>query len=81
MRVSQNDGQGYQELHQASGEAFVDAIREKTTSTARFKTFKFVNYVISTVDINKACLSLLDTKRYILPDGISTFAYGHYRLR
>ena len=61
--------------------AFVDALRDKSRSTARFKTFKSINHVISTVDINKVCLSPFDCKRYILPDGISTLAYGHYSLR
>ena len=62
--------------------AFVDALRDKQqSSTARFKTFKSVNHVVSTVDIEKICLSPFDSKRYILPDGISTLAYGHFRLR
>jgi len=61
--------------------AFVNALCNKSRSTARFKTFKSVNHVVSTVDINKVCLSPFDSKRYILPDGISTLAYGHYRLR
>jgi len=62
--------------------AFVDALRDKLqSSTARFKTFTSINDIVSTVDIEKTCLFPFDTKRYILPDGISPFAYGHYRLR
>ena len=68
--------------HHVRHSAFVDALRDKKhSSPARFKTFKSVNHVISTVDINKICLSPFDTKRYILPDGISTLAYGHRHLR
>ena len=60
---------------------FVNALRGKQqSSTARFKTFRSTNHVVSTVDIEKICLSPFDSKRYILPDGISTLAYGHYRL-
>ena len=61
--------------------AFVDALRdEQQSSMARFKTFRSINHIVSTVDVEKTCLSPFDTKRYILPDGISTLAYGHYRL-
>jgi len=62
--------------------AFVDALRGKQqSSTARFKTFRSTNHAASTVDIEKICLSPFDSKRYFLPDGISTLAYGHFRLR
>jgi len=61
--------------------AFIDALRDKSRSMAFFKTFKSVNHVISTVEINQVCLSPFDSKRYILPDGISTLAYGHCSLR
>jgi len=46
--------------------AFVDAFRDKQQSSmARFKTFRSVNHVISTVDVEKICLSPFDTKLYI----------------
>ena len=62
--------------------AFVNVLRDKKDSSpARFKSFRSVNHVVKTVDIHKVCLSPFDTKRYILPDGISTLAYGHHRLR
>ena len=62
--------------------AFVNVLRDKKDSSpARFKSFRSVNHVVSTVDIHKVCLSPFDTKRYILPDSISTLAYGHHRLR
>ena len=35
---------------------------------------------LSTVRINKVSLSAFDDKVYILDDGISTLAYGHYRI-
>ena len=35
---------------------------------------------IYTQEINKVALSAKDTKRHILPDGISTLAHGHYRI-
>ena len=36
-------------------------------------------HIISTVNQTKIGLNALDTKRYILEDGISTLAYGHYK--
>jgi len=62
--------------------AFVDALRRTQQSfTARFKTFSFINYVVNTVHLEKICLSPFYSKRYILPDGMSILAHGHYRLR
>ena len=84
MQLSQNDGKvikkSYMKRH-VRHSAFVNALRDKSRSTARFKRFKSVDHVVSTVNIKKVCLSPFDMKRYILPDGISTFAYGHYRQR
>ena len=39
------------------------------------------NHQLFTVEINKAGLHPFDDKRYILPDGITTLAHGHYKLR
>ena len=36
-------------------------------------------HVVKTVNQTKVGLNALDTKRYILEDGISTLAYGHYK--
>ena len=38
------------------------------------------HHSLRTVTTNKICLSALDNKRYILPDGIKTFPFGHYEL-
>ena len=35
------------------------------------------NHVIKGETVNKVALAPLDTKRYILDDGISTLAFGH----
>jgi len=68
--------------HHVRHSAFVNVLRDKKNlSPARFKSFTSVNHVVSTVDTNKVCLFPFDTKRYILPDGITTLAYGHHRLR
>ena len=35
---------------------------------------------IYTQEIKRVALSAKDTKRHILPDGISTLPHGHYRI-
>ena len=68
--------------HHLRHNAFVKVLHnKKPSSLAKFHTFKSVNRVVKTIEIEKICLSPFDTKRYILEDGISTLAYGHYKLR
>jgi hypothetical protein len=43
--------------------------------------FRSERHTITTAVINKKALSALDTKRWVLDDGISSYAYGHYRTR
>ena len=35
---------------------------------------------VKTQEVNKLCLSAFDDKRYILPDGVCTLAYGYFRI-
>lgn len=37
-------------------------------------------HIITSVSVEKVSLSPLDDKRYILSDGISTLAFGHYKI-
>ena len=46
-----------------------------TMNAIRSKTHQ-----ILTLCANKKALSVADDKRYILDDGISTLAYGHYSI-
>ena len=43
--------------------------------------FKSEKHEVFTQKVNKIALSADDDKRFILPDGISTLAWGHWRLR
>jgi hypothetical protein len=43
------------------------------------KTIRSVNHQLGSYEINKVSLSCFDDKRYILKDGISSRAYGHYK--
>ena len=44
------------------------------------KTIRSLNHQIGSFNLNKISLSCFDDKRYILENGISSFAYGHYKI-
>ena len=43
----------------------------------KMKTIRSQNHQLRSYEINKVSLSCYDDKRYILEDGIHTYAYGH----
>ena len=54
----------------------LDDIRQ----SASFQLFRSKAHAINTYTVNKYSLTNFDDKRYILDDGISTLAYGHYKI-
>src|SRR5437870_3866960 len=46
---------------------------------SRMKVIRSQKHRVYTMDINKISLSAFDDKRYLLEDGISSYAYGHYK--
>jgi hypothetical protein len=58
-----------------------ETLTSKQTTTAQFLNFRSRCHQIETVHFNKACLSAYDDERYVLRDGVNTFAYGHYLLK
>ena len=44
------------------------------------KTIRSVNHQLSSYELNKISLSCFDDKRYIHENGITSFAYGHYKI-
>ena len=44
------------------------------------KTIRSDKHQINSYEINKVSLSCFDDKRYILNDGITSYAYGHYKI-
>jgi hypothetical protein len=55
-------------------------VLERESMYASFKTIQSRQHNLYTVNVNKLALEPTDMKRYILPDGINTRAYGHYSL-
>ena len=46
----------------------------------KMKTIRSQNHQLGSYEINKVSLSCFDDKRYILEDGINSYAYGHYAI-
>ena len=47
----------------------------------KIKTIRSDHHVVSSYEINKISLSCYDDKRYILDDGITSYAYGNYKAK
>jgi len=47
----------------------------------KMKTIRSKNYQLGSYEINKVSLSCFDDKRYILDDGITSYAYGHKNIK
>ena len=60
---------------------YLNTLRTRVCTRANFVNFQSLNHTIKTVNFSRICLSAYDDKRYVLEDGISTYAYGHYKLR
>ena len=44
----------------------------------KIKSIRSINHLLGSYEINKISLSCFDDKRYILHNGIDSYAYGHY---
>jgi len=61
-------------------EMFREVLQTKQSTTAKFQLFKSKNQTVYTCDITKTCLTAFDDKRYLLDDGVTSYAYGHYKI-
>ena len=58
-----------------------DMLYNCTTMRHKMRTIRSEYHQISSYQINKVSLSPFDDKRYILDDGITSYAYGHHLLK
>ena len=58
-------------------EQFMDMLTNLKPTSSRFRSFASRQHTVRTVEIRKSCLNAFDDKRYLLPDGVHTLAYGH----
>ena len=56
---------------------YLSVLQNSTIKKHKMKTIRSDHHVVSSYEINKISLSCFDDKRYILDDGITSYAYGH----
>src|SRR6266496_494964 len=61
-------------------ETYKEILESSSKMYSRMKVIRSQKHRIYTMDINKVSLSAYDDKRWITDDGISSFAYGHFRI-
>ena len=59
---------------------YLHTLQTTKSSNATFRTIPSHKHARKTQEVNKLCFSAFDDKRYILPDGVSTLAHGHFRI-
>ncbi|XP_074653582.1 uncharacterized protein LOC141907740 [Tubulanus polymorphus] len=59
---------------------YVDCLRNQSRMMANMRSIRSFNHKLHSVNLNKVGLSPYDDKRYILDDGVSTYAYGHHKI-
>ena len=60
---------------------YKDTLFEKKQMHHKMKTIRSNLHELSSYEINKISLSCFHDKRFILEDGVSSYVYGHYRIR
>ena len=60
---------------------YLSVLQNKTIQNHKMKTIRSDHHVVSSYEINKISLSCYDDKRYILDDGITSYAYGNYKTK
>ena len=63
-----------------SHQDYLDVLNESKVMHHRMNTICSDCHQISSYEINKISLSPFDDERYILTDGISSYAYGNLRI-
>jgi hypothetical protein len=62
-------------------EMYLNTLRTRLCTRANFVNFRSLAHTIQTVNFSRICLSAYDDKRHVCRDGVTTYAYGHYKLR
>ena len=57
---------------------YLDALFCKSKNLQKMNMIRSKSHIVNTYEVNKIGLSCYDDKRYILDDGITTLAYGHF---
>jgi len=65
---------------QIAMDLYMDCLENKKTFCHKNISIRHENHHLKTMEVNKISLSPLDTKRYIMENGVETLAYGHYKI-
>ena len=60
---------------------YLQTLQKTRTTMATFTTLRSMKQQLKTIAVTKHYLSAADDKKYITPGGVSTWAYGHYRIK
>ena len=60
---------------------YLACLQNNTMIRHKMHSIRSDHHVVSSYEINKTSLSCFDDKRYILPNGITSYAYGHYMIK
>ena len=58
-----------------------DVLEKETEKREHMNFIKSKKHNVNTIKVNKICLSCFDNKKYLLNDGITSYAYGHYKIK
>ena len=61
-------------------ENYRDTLFNNKQMNHKMKTIRSENHQLGSYEINKVSLSCFDDKRYILEDGMTSYAYGHVKI-
>jgi len=61
-------------------ENYKQALFEGQNIYKKMKSFRSYKHQLYTIEVNKSGLCAYDDKRYVLEDGVSTLAHGHYKI-
>ena len=59
---------------------YKECLFDQTIKMASMKQIRSQSHQLYSITLNKIGLSPYDDKRYILPNGVSTLAHGHYKI-
>ena len=62
-------------------ENYKDTLFNNKQMHHKMKTIRSQKHQLGSYEINKVSLSCFDDKRYILDNGIESYAYGHYLIK
>ena len=82
--IEVNKGKGITEtarVNQLSFEKYKNCLNTMEPQNVKIQNIISDHHRLFSIQMNKVGLSVGDVKRYILPDGISTLAHGHYKIK